>query len=109
MLATKTDLVKAYRRKHTSSNSAARSMAVVGNILHVLFCLPFGASPAPPEWCPKMETIIDQANRLVQRKDWDPQILNSPWNSYPLSIKFEGEINNPPITYELDVDIPITK
>ena len=108
MLATKTDLDKAYRRKHTSGNSAARSMAVVGDILHVLFRLPFGASPAPPEWCPIMEMIVDLANRLVQCKDWNPKTLNSPWHKYFPHIDFKAEINDPPVAYELDVDVPIT-
>ena len=78
MMGTKTDLDKAYRRMHTSANSAARSMAIVGNLLHVLFRLPFGAAPAPSEWCPIMEMIVDLATKLVKCKNWDPQELKSP-------------------------------
>ena len=84
-------------------------MKVVGNILHALFCLPVGAFPVPPERCSVIEMIIDLASRLVQFKNWDPTKLNSLWSTNFPTIELETEIKNPQITYEVDIDVPITK
>ena len=106
-MGTKTDLDKAYRRMHTSANSAARSMAIVGNLLHVLFRLPFGAAPAPPEWCPIMEMIVDLATALVKCKNWDPKDLKSPWSSYFPTTKFDPVLPQALVAYPMNVNVPI--
>ena len=107
MMATKTDLDKAYQRKFISANSAARSMAIVGELLHILFRLPFGISPAPAEWCPIMEMILDLANKLVMCENGESATLKSPWSAFSPKINFDPILPNPPTDFPLSVVVPI--
>ena len=107
MMGTKIDCDKAYRRAHTSTNSAARNMAIVAGLLYVLFCLPFGAAPAPPEGSIIMEMIVDLATELVKYKSWDPSKLKSPWSVFSPKTSFDPVLQNPPIAYEMNVDVPV--
>ena len=93
ILCNKFDIEKAYRRLHTCAETASKCIAIwyldkldgvhyelsEEKIGSLLLRLPFGASPAPPQFCVTSEIVFDLAGDLAQCNEWDPNQLASPY------------------------------
>ncbi|KAL7552606.1 hypothetical protein ACHAWF_015843 [Thalassiosira exigua] len=90
----KSDIEKAYRRLHVTPEISAKCLTAwttrekdeEGNISEefigsILTRLPFGSSPAPPEFWICLETIFNLANDLLHCPHWEPSTLPSPYTA----------------------------
>ena len=90
ILMSKVDIEKAYRRLHTSSEMAAKCIALWHlsesehdsssnkEIATILSRLPFGSNPAPAEFSICSDITFDLASDLMNCKLWDPDSLPCP-------------------------------
>ena len=78
ILINKIDLDAAFRRLHVALRFALLCTTIVNGIAYILFCLPFGSSPAPCNFCSISEFVIDAAQLLAMDITWDPDVLHNP-------------------------------
>lgn len=118
ILMCKSDFEKAYRRLHTTPRIAAKCISAwkvrdhdeegkerESFIASILTRLPFGSSPAPPEFSIHSETIFDLACDLLHCPHWDPETLPSPYDS--MLPPPERLPDNVPFGEALEVDIKL--
>ena len=119
ILCNKFDVEKAYRRLHTRGKIAAKCIAVwffhdmwqgpieeSNQVGLVLTRLPFGASPAPPNFCRTSEIVFDLANDLLVCEPWDPIAMPSPHASLLPAPKLLEDTIPFGATEEADVTLP---
>jgi len=75
----KYDMDAAYRRLHSITSHALKCVTVVGKIAYIPLRLPFGVSPGPSLYSVVSECVFDLVNDLINDKEWDRTILNSPY------------------------------
>ena len=105
ILINKRDLKDAYRRLYTWTHTAAAYMAMIGHIIHILLQLPFGAAPAPSEFCVSSELTIGLEMDILD-SEWDPTTTPTPNHNLIPPPKRLPIPSNYPTTLPLDIDIP---
>ena len=75
---TKYDMDAAYRRLHSMPIHALKCVTVIGKLAYIPLRLPFGVSPGPSLYSTISECIYDVVNDLLNEKQWNRKILNSP-------------------------------
>ena len=78
LLITKVDCKSAYRRVHLKAKTAVKSSTCTAGMLLVALRMTFGGAPNPSQWSDISEVIVDLANDLVRRRDWDPSAWSAP-------------------------------